>query len=157
MEVKTAPSLREYFHNAVSRAMTNQKVEATEMATSYLVLLLSDFASTPIPEEALALKMCSGLTKAPSERMQTLKEVGDTSLFVSGYFPDSLNSSLVDVDYYIGIGEVAYGSLGRLARTLGRSSSFGQVFCELSTKFPRFVDVLAEVAAGSAIGSPVDI
>ena len=81
-----------------------------------------------------------------------LRSVGDLSLFISGYFSDSLNRSLVAVDYYVQLGEHAYGSLAR-----HDDSVFGQVFDELSWKFVAFVDVLGEVRDRSALATNVDL
>ena len=51
----------------------------------------------------------------PGERVKTLKEVGDISLYVTGFFAESLSRKLVDADYYIGLGRGAYAELaGRL-------------------------------------------
>jgi hypothetical protein len=155
MEVKSARSLNEFFKDAVSRAIRNQGVAATEHTEFYLVNLLSDFSRTPLPGGPLAIKMCEGLSALPGERAQKLREVGDTSLFVSGFFPDSLNRSLVDVDYYMGMGEIAYAHLSRMLRG-AQGEAFGEVFCELSDKFARFVEVLSEVS-DTATGGPVDV
>jgi hypothetical protein len=155
MDLKSAASLGEFFREAVSKAIKSQGVDTTEMTEFYLVNLLSEFATGQVPEEALAIKMCEGLSATPTSRAQKLREVGDTSLFVSGFFPDSLNRSLIDVDYYIGMGEVAYGQLSRMMRG---SDSFNQIFGELSGKFSRFVAVIGEIAeAHDATGSPTGV
>jgi hypothetical protein len=79
--------------------------------------------------------------------------VGDLSLFISGFFSDSLNRRLVDVDYYIQLGERAYGSLARRAV----DDTFTDVFDELSEKFTAFVDVLGEVSERTALTSDADV
>jgi hypothetical protein len=81
-----------------------------------------------------------------------LKKVGDLSLFISGFFSDSLNRSLVDVDYYIQLGECAYGSLARRG-----DDTFTDVFDELAEKFAAFVDVLGEVSERTALSSNADL
>jgi hypothetical protein len=155
MDLKSAASLGEFFREAVSKAIKSQGVDTSELTEFYLVNLLSEFAKGPLPDDPLAIKMCEGLQATPASRAQKLREVGDTSLFVSGFFPDSLNRSLIDVDYYIGMGEVAYGHLSRMSRG---TDSFTQVFCELSDKFTRFVSVFAEIAtANDATGSSVNV
>jgi hypothetical protein len=78
--------------------------------------------------------------------------VGDQSLFISGFFADSLNRSLVDVDYYIQLGGLAYRSLARHG-----DGTFGDVFDELSDKFTTFVDVLGEVSERTSISSNADV
>ena len=150
-------SLSEYFQQAITRALRNQGVDTTEVVEFYLVRLLLDFARTPPDDEALAIKMCEGLQALPGPRAQKLRQVGDTSLFVSGFFPDSLNRSMVDVDYYIGMGEIAYGHLSRMLRP--KAGALHDVFLELSDKFERFVRVLSEVSqdADDPTGSSVSV
>jgi hypothetical protein len=86
------------------------------------------------------------------EQRHGLRQVGDLSLFVSGFFSDSLRRSLVDVDYYVSLGGYAYGSLGRDA-----GDPLAEAFEELSEKFASFVDVLSEVSERSALTSTSDV
>ncbi len=60
---------------------------------------------------------------------------------MSGYFADSFPRRAVDVDYYVSMGEYAYGSLSRRDR-----DTFAEVFGELSRKFVGFMDVLSDVS-----------
>jgi hypothetical protein len=85
--------------------------------------------------------------------VRQLKDVGDTSLYVSGFFSDSLQRKLVDVDYYIQMGGTAYSMLARFFRGNPHSLVFGDIYDELGAKFPRFVDVFAEVAEETMTGN----
>ena len=58
----------------------------------------------------------------------------------------------VDVDYYIQLGEHAYGSLARQATTRSATCS-----TSCRDKFPAFVDVLGEVSERSALTSNADL
>src|SRR5690606_17700600 len=69
-----------------------------------------------------------------------------------GFFSDSLNRRLVDVDYYIQLGECAYGSLARRG-----DPALGEVYDELAEKFTAMVDVLTEVSERSALTSDSDV
>jgi hypothetical protein len=140
MDVTCHASVDEFFREVVTDALEAVKVDATEPTEWYLVGLLGDFAHARIPDEPLALKLVGSQGAEPAARVKTLKEVGDTSLYVAGFFAESLDRRLVDVDYYCGLGQSAYAQLaGRLAGNLT------QVYRELADQFPRFVDVLAEV------------
>jgi hypothetical protein len=87
-----------------------------------------------------------------SERVKNLKQVGDTSLYVTGFFADSLQRKVVGVAYYKDLGQAAYRELSRRLAT----SSIGEVYDELAGRFPRFVDVLADVRRNvDFIGSDV--
>jgi hypothetical protein len=144
-------SAGEFFKEALSDALKSQHVDATESTEFYLVNLLTAFTSTQVDEAPLAIKLAHANEAAPEERVRTLKEVGDTSLYVSGFFADSLARRLVDVDYYMTMGGAAYGQLAR-ATTAKR-----EVFDELADKFPRFVDVLGEIRAKSHFTSSTNV
>ncbi|HEY4175924.1 MAG TPA: hypothetical protein VGM90_03800 [Kofleriaceae bacterium] len=140
MDVTLAASVDEYFHEVVTDALEAVELDASEPASWYLVGLLGDFTKARLTDEPLGLKLAQQVPDA-AERVKSLKQVGDTSLYISGFFADSLNRSLVDVDYYVGIGQSAYL---QLARSFG-SKSIGEVYEELAAKFPQFVDVLMQV------------
>ena len=145
MDLTLAASVDEFFHEVVTDALEAVDLDASEPASWYLVGLLGDFSRARLTDEPLGLKLAQP-GEDPSERVRNLKEVGDTSLYVAGFFSESLTRSLVDVDYYVGIGQSAYS---QLARSLGGAPraqrSIGEVYEELAAKFPRFVDVLVEV------------
>lgn len=141
MDVCLAASVDEYFHEVVTDALATVDLEASEPASWYLVGLLGEMTRARISDEPLGLRLAQAGAE-PGERVKTLKQVGDQSLYVAGFFAESLNRSLVDVDYYVGIGQNAYA---QLARQLGGQKTITEVYAELAEKFPRFVDVLAEV------------
>ncbi len=94
-----------------------------------------------------------------TEQNKILKRLGDVALFVSGFFSDSLNRKIIDVDYYVAMGGSAYGSLciGTRGNRRGRESTLSPVFAELSEKFVACVDLLNEVSAGANIHNDGDI
>lgn len=141
MDVTLASSVDEFFHEVVTDALSEVELDASEPAGWYLVGLLGDFTKTRLTDEPLGLKLAQPGAD-PGERVRNLKQVGDTSLYVAGFFAESLTRSLVDVDYYVGLGQHAYA---QLSRQLGRARALTEVYAELAEKFPRFVDVLAQV------------
>ena len=147
----------EYFRELVDSAMQHQRVAANEHTSFYVVNLLTGFlhfdrSASAGGDEPLGVRFVKALGAEGSKQRDELRQIGDRSLFISGFFSDSLNRSLVDVDYYIRLGEHAYGSLARHGSTV-----FGDVFDELSGKFPAFVDVLGEVSERSALSSNSDL
>ncbi|MBI3556501.1 MAG: hypothetical protein HY074_09585 [Deltaproteobacteria bacterium] len=105
-------------------------------------------------EEVLALLMGEALaTTDVSVKQRSLRRLGDISLYTAGFFQDSLARKVVDVDYYIGMGRSAYGSLA----TTGLDLFFQKVFMDLSQHFHRFVDVLCEVSESSGTKDPKNI
>lgn len=147
----------EYFRELVEAAMQHQQLAARELTSFYLVNLLTGFvhfdrSSAGTEEEALGLRFARALQEEGIRQRDELRQVGDLSLFVSGYFGDSLNRGLVDIDYYMQLGECAYGSLARQG-----DGTFGDVFDELAAKFSAFVDVLSEVSERTALTSNSDL
>lgn len=145
MDVTLAVSVDAFFHEAVTDALSAVDLEASEPASWYLVSLLGDFTRARLTDEPLGLKLV-GAGSDPGERVKTLKQVGDTSLYVAGFFSSSLSRSLVDVEYYVGLGQSAYSQLARsFGTSRGSSHHLADVYQELAAEFPRFVDVLMEV------------
>ena len=148
----------EYFRELVESAMQHQRLAAQELTSFYVVNLLTGFihldrSPASSGDEPLGVRFAKALQTAGVAQRDGLRQVGDLSLFISGFFSDSLNRSLVDVDYYIQLGERAYGSLARNAR----ADNFGDVFDELSEKFHGFVDVLTEVSERTSLTSNTDL
>jgi hypothetical protein len=134
----------------VTDALSAVDCDASEPAGWYLVSLLGDFTKARLTDEPLGLKLAVPSGDA-AERVKTLKHVGDTSLYVAGFFAESLNRSLVDVDYYVGLGQNAYAQLARSFGSKSTGKSIGDLYEELADKFPRFVDVLMEVRKRTTI------
>ena len=146
----------EYFRELVESTMEHQRLAARELTCFYLVNLLAGFVhveSSPngAQEEALGVRFVRALREGGIKQRDQLRQVGDQSLFVSGFFGDSLNRSLVDIDYYMRLGEYAYGSLAQ------QRDALGDVFDELAGRFPTFVDVLSEVSERTALSSNSDL
>ncbi|HVP69029.1 MAG TPA: hypothetical protein VMT17_17400 [Anaeromyxobacteraceae bacterium] len=142
---------QEFFRELVAGAIGHRRLKVQEHTEFYLVSLLARFLARDElfasgPDEAgcepLALLLLRALSEGRQRRYQGLRRLGDTSLFVSGFFGDSLARSSVDVDYYIAMGERAYDALAASAAPAAASETFG----ELSQRFEQFVDLFAEIA-----------
>src|SRR3989344_7658807 len=146
----------EYFHALLTGALDELRVKLSEHAKFYVVHLLSHFISADNlfernsegkPEDpTLVLKLADAMSAAGAEvRRSRLKELGDCSLYIAGYFSHSLERKLVDVDYYIGMGGAAYTE----AASIPGKMSTSEVFAELGSRFPALVDVLGQVSEES--------
>jgi hypothetical protein len=135
-------TLQSFFWEKLGVALREHRVETAAETEHYLVQLLAAFATHPVDEEPLALKLLAAKEAPPTERRRQLREIGDTSLFVSGFWADSFARRVVDVDYYIGVGGSAYGQLAAGDGWGRDKDKLGKVFEELANKFGRFVSVL---------------
>ena len=147
----------EFFKEQVEAACERQHLRPQPHTAYYVVSLLSEFVHLDRGTEAMAsdqplgIKLLRALQTGGSLQRLGLKQVGDASLFISGFFSDSLRRSLVDVDYYMSLGEYAYRSL------VTSDDSQSAVFAELSDKFVGFVDVLSDVSARTSLTSDTDL
>lgn len=152
------PALRresavEFFKELVDGALARQGLNAGELTAYYVVNLLAGFLQRPANEdEPLAVRLAHALESGGMRQRASLREIGDISLFVSGFFSDSLRRKPVDVDYYVAIGGSAYNALSRFD-----SDTLSPVFGELADKFVGFVDVLSEVSERTSCASNLDL
>ncbi len=153
--VERVASLAEFFHDSVLDSMRRQRLEAEYGTARYVVSLLTLFArSEALFDEGecrrsirpLALMLADAVEAAsPGERAFALQRLGDVSLFIAGFFPDSLADKVVDVDYYVSMGGGAYRSLSHEVRRTRPGAAVAEVFNELAAKFRGFVDVLSDI------------
>ncbi len=147
----------EFFREQLERAMEHQKISTSTFTEFYLVnLLVSCVRGDPLPppdpgydETPLALLYARALEASRAERTRLLRAMGDTALFVSGFFADRL-TGLVDLGYYRTMGGRAYSCLGRE----GQEDVYGPtLFRELAGRFGEFADLLAEVSESSRVST----
>jgi hypothetical protein len=147
----------EYFKELVDGALTHQGLATQELTAFYVVQLLASFLQRPVAGDAedqapLAVRLALALESGGMRQRESLRQIGDVSLFISGFFSDSLHRKLVDVDYYVSIGGCAYNALSRV-----ETDTFSSVFAELGEKFVGFVDVLSEVSERTSCASNADL
>lgn len=146
-----ATELTEFFRDRVKVALAHQALAASEITEYYLVNLLKDFRRTEKlfnyesdwVEKPLAILLLEAMKGDTATRTRCLKQLGDTALYVAGFFADNFNRQLVDQHYYIAMGGSAYGSL---AHMMSDEPTFGELFHELSENFSAFVGVIGNVA-----------
>jgi hypothetical protein len=160
-------NLREFFRDTLHGALVRQRLCVEDQTEHYVVNLLTLFARSEalyeMTPDGLRLKplvamLCAALEAPPgtTERNRSLQRLGDVALFVAGFFAQSFAAKLIDIDYHICMGGLAYGQLAQ-ATARGRSRALAAVFAELSEKFQPMVDALNEVSVGCAAPSDGDI
>jgi hypothetical protein len=151
----------EFFREQLSRAMEHQRVSTSAFTEWYLVNLLAGCVKgDPLPaadpgfdETPLALLYVRAIQASRFERARLLRLLGDSALFISGFFADSLNRGLVDIDYYRAMGGRAYARLGH--EEIGAPGPV--VFRELAGRFMEFADLLQEVSETSRLTTSASV
>ncbi len=146
-------STREFFVDVVEEAVAARNMKTFPLARNYLVSILDNYVTTTnlfdsqsengkLTRETLAETFLKAQSANPTVKVEMLKKLGDVSLYVSGFFSDSLNRKLIDVDYYVDMGQTAYGVLA--AET--RQDTAKCVFSEFSKRFIEYVDLLTLIS-----------
>lgn len=154
MTIVPAHSVSHFFCEAVEDALRQQRVDATDGATRYLVALLSDYVhpdrrAGEAMERPLTLLFDEAVnTPGPADRFQKLRTIGDGVLYGCGFFADHFEARGVDAKYVRGLGTRAYGEAGAMLRRgpEKQESAGPDLFAELAENFDAFVGVLTDVA-----------
>lgn len=167
MRLETQDSLKGFFYDCLQHAQKNQNLSLQEVTKIYVINLLEKATSTQKifvssdtkeMEEPLAFLLGRALSlETFSSKLDLLKQVGDRSLFVSGFFSDSFAGKMIDVDYYIAMGGKAYRAASGVIEDRYQDRLFPEVFVELSEKFRALVDLLSEISEMSGLTNNEDL
>ena len=141
-------SPKEFFHSIVEEAASLRSIQTSPMSRSYISELMYQYVWTSNLfelkedgrwQQSTLAEQYLKANQAPSpHKEKMLKKLADSSLYISGFFGDSLKRKVVDVDYYIDMGCSAYGSLSRRIE----EEAVALVYREISDRFLEFVDLL---------------
>lgn len=137
----------EFFRERLGAALDSMRRPVSPEATEYLVGVLAGYVCSPLDLEMMGYRYLACLGP---DRIVVLKEVGDASLFLLGFFAESRRVRFIGPGYYADLGRSAYGELGNRFRGDG-----GRVFGELCGKFPVAREALGRVRAGLSM-DPLD-
>jgi hypothetical protein len=157
-------SPREFFADKVEDAFKHLKFDPLPLSRAYLIDLLQHYMLSinlfPKDDETgrakrqtLAELYLQAQNSPSPARIDLLKKLGDSSLYISGFFGDSLSRKIVDIDYYVDMGGVAYSALASSSADENASQMYG----EFSVRFPEFVDVLTFISQESMIQTNGDL
>ena len=146
-------SAKEYFRELVQDGMKKRGVEAEFVVKEYLAFLLEyylDVRNLFVKKEGTSERSLQTLaemflkansTPNKSVRKNMLKQTAETSLYISGFFGESLNRKTVDIDYYVDMGSNAYAILAD-----NENSIFSYIYIECAEKFLSFMEVLSYIS-----------
>lgn len=158
MTIDIHQTLQEFFKERVREVQEKNHIKLQEGTQFYLVNLLTQALEPKDLGEPLAFIYARALlAEHQYEKLQLMKEMGDRSLYVSGFFGESLNRKIIDLNYYIQMGCLAYQLASSLSKEFASSRLSPKIFSELSEKFQQLVDLLAEISESSGISSNQDL
>lgn len=143
----------DYFNHLIKLGVDKRGIEVSNPIIQYLAKMLThyvDARNLHEPEfdengnrnpQTLAELWLTAQNSDSTTQKELLKKLGDRTLYISGFFSESLNRSLIDVDYYYSMGVSAYKTLAYQSPSNQKS-----VFEEMSTRFLDFVEVLVVIS-----------
>lgn len=149
--IETA-SLQNYFYQNLSDLNKRSLCPVPEEMIYYSSTVMENFSVTgklfeidegKVKEKVLGLKILEASHKNSLEKKRILKDVGDTALLVCGYFSSSINKKILDSNYYVQLGRMAYGQLNNLAPELLNVPSFYHM---MATSFENLTTLIALIA-----------
>lgn len=164
--ISLAPDLQAFFSEQVSLVAKKQGLQLEDPVIKYLSALLERFSDShnfmglnaegKKEFKRLSLLWAESLTATQTERYFLLQQLGDVALFTSGFFADRIPKTLVDLDFYMAMGEQAYEQAGHIRESI-QSERALNVFFELARKFPNFTEILAEISDQALLSTDKDI
>lgn len=154
-KVDLLKSPENYFSELVLTAFEKRRLEPHPRVSDYLVNLLSHYliSSNLTVNSSFAETLLKAIQAERTLRLEMLKKLGDTSLYISGFFGDSLRRKIVDIDYYADIGGAAYASLANEVA----AEEQALVYTEFSERFLDYVDILTYISQSAQVQSNQDL
>ncbi|CAN5378735.1 hypothetical protein BH10BDE1_BH10BDE1_21770 [soil metagenome] len=157
-------STGDFFIEAVESAFVERRFSTFPSARSYLVKLLEYYVPAgnlfdEVDEQGrrkrstLAETFLRAMSEEPHVRAEMLKKMADRALYITGFFSDSLQRKVIDVDYYAEMGVTAYGALADSSR----EDMAAKVYREYAGKFIAFSEILSTISAQARIQDEANI
>lgn len=154
-------SPEQHFSEALKEALEQRKVKSFPHLETYLIHMLKHYLDsrnlfTPHsthgennenPPETLAEMYLIAMNSENARKKEIMKTLADRSLYLAGFFGDSLQKKLVDIDYYSEMGSAAYFNLS----TWTKEDHLSEVYKTFSKRFVEFVEVLSYMSEKSAV------
>ena len=159
MTVANSANLFDFFHEEVSRAARDRRLDVSDDTTLYLVTLLEGRARADrpaAPEDTLAELHGRAAHSPPAEQAKVYRELGDRTLYMLGYFTEHVDNKIVGPSYYANMGAAAYDRVDTLFK-LVFADAFGPVFRELAASFRSCVKVVSDVRDATRKDRPTDL
>ena len=158
--IETSGDVRGWFRERLLAALQSIQVPASETTQVYLVELLASFAVGTDRAELdrpLALQLADAVDADGPEKIRILRSLGDTALYILGFFEDHLERRGLSRSYVVAMGGRAYSSVGALSAFSPSEAARRQAYAELADHFEGYVEAIDDVREGTALRTPQEI
>ncbi|MFN8370826.1 MAG: hypothetical protein U0T83_09420 [Bacteriovoracaceae bacterium] len=166
LELVTDTSLQGYFFDKLSKVNQKSLCPVNEEFLFYSCNVLNKFSTSEnyfeikdgkVREKILGVKLLEAPQNSKEEQKRIYLDVGDTSLFLCGYFSGSLNRKIIDVSYYQKLGKLAYLHLdGLVPNYFGKNAFYKNMSEIFELLAAMFSSISEEVVSNNKIFSIFD-
>lgn len=151
-EIQTFSSLKEYFLSILHEhnyKLRRPLPESTIIYSSHLMEKFSlseklfEIRDGKVADKVLGMNYLEASLNDSENKTRAYKDVAETALFVSGYFNESLERGILDTDYYINIGKMAYTNLNTTTPNFLGVENFFKI---VSTYFEMLMKLMSQIA-----------
>lgn len=166
IQVDLSLSPQAFFHERIASASHQLNIKLADEVEFYLVNLLTEFIdpsklkhefNSDVLTTPLVFLLKQTVEAPESKRPDMYRRLGDTSLYISGYFQDYFNDKAFDINYFIMMGASAYNQAASLAKVRGNSTPGTKTLSNIAENFVQMVDVVAQAADHPGRVGPSDI
>ncbi|MCA1933018.1 MAG: hypothetical protein LDL13_05520, partial [Calditerrivibrio sp.] len=104
------------------------------------------FYTSIVGDDSLGEAFMKAFSRDLLGKVQSLKAVGDLCLVYSGFFPDRFNRKLVDIDYFMKLGQVSFLTLHKIYNSMNSLSDLKNLYLSVYREFTKIVTVMLEIA-----------
>lgn len=157
--IEKSGNVRGWFHERLQDALRRIATPTSEATEMYLVELLARHAENAGATFArpLALMLADAMEAEGPDRIRRLRELGDSALYVLGFFEDHLDRRGISRSYVVTMGGRAYARAESLSAYSPREAVRRDVYGELADGFEGYVEALDEVRESTVMRTPQDI
>ncbi len=158
-------SPEEHFSEVVKEACAQRHVKTQPDIEAYLVQLLKFYLDSrnlhgPLlddrserPPETFAEMYLQAINSETMKKKELMRTLADRALYLTGFFSDSFQSKIVDLDYYVEIGSAAYSNL----YAWSKQDTLSAVYSTFSKRFHEYVEVLNYISEKSLVQSDQNV
>ncbi len=152
-------SPEQHFTEVLQEACKQRKIKSFPLMDTYLIHLLKHYLDsknlfTPFrddaaekPPETLAEMYLLAVNSQSPKNREIMKILADRTLYLSGFFGDSLHRKVIDIDYYADIGSAAYSNLAAWTK----EDTVSSIYKTFSMRFFDYVEILSYISEKSSI------
>lgn len=142
-------SLQAYFFDELRRINQKRQAPLPDLSIYYSSLVMDRFSLSNqyfenedgrVREKTLGIKLLKSENLPEKEKRRELRDIGDTALFLCGYFSESINEKIIDINYYCEIGRSAYHRLNLYQDSFYDFKGFFQLF---SSQFHELTNMMS--------------